>query len=126
MLCAGMIHGDLSEYNVLVDRDGPVIIDLPQVVAATGNNNARAMLQRDVSNITATLARFAPELSATRYAEEMWALFEQGLLLPDTTLTGVFVSDDSAADLAGTTLAIEDARDEAMRRQRGREEAGMA
>ena len=126
MLCAGVVHGDLSEYNVLVAADGPVIIDLPQVVSATGNNNARAMLQRDVSNITATLGRFAPELLTTRYAEEMWALFEQGLLRPDSVLTGVFVSDESLADVQGTTLAIEDARDEAMRRQRGREEANLA
>lgn len=126
MLCAGLIHGDLSEYNVLVAAEGPVIIDLPQVVSAAGNNNARAMLQRDVGNITATLGRFAPELLASRYAEEMWALFEQGLLQPDTSLTGVFASDESAADLEGTTLAIEEARDEAIRRQLGRDEANLA
>jgi RIO kinase 1 len=126
MLCAGMIHGDLSEYNVLVGADGPVIIDLPQVVSAAGNNNARAMLQRDVSNITATLGRFAPELMETRYAEEMWALYEQGLLRPDSVLTGVFVSDDSAADVENTLLAIEDARDEAVRRQQGRDAANAS
>ena len=126
MLCAGVIHGDLSEYNVLVAADGPVIIDLPQVVSATGNNNARTMLQRDVMNITATLGRFAPELLATRFAEEMWALFEQGLLRPDSVLTGGFVDDETSADVAATTLAIEDARDEALRRQRGREEANLA
>jgi RIO kinase 1 len=80
MLCAGLIHGDLSEYNVLVGPAGPVIIDLPQVVSAAGNNNARTMLRRDVNNITATLGRFAPELLATRHGEEMWALFEAGLL----------------------------------------------
>jgi RIO kinase 1 len=126
MLCAGVIHGDLSEYNVLVAADGPVIIDLPQVVSATGNNNARAMLQRDVGNITATLGRFAPELLATRFAEEMWALFEQGLLRPDSVLTGVFVSDESSADLESTALAIAEARDEAIRRQRGRDEANLS
>ncbi len=125
MLCAGVIHGDLSEYNVLVAADGPVIIDLPQAVSATGNNNARAMLQRDVGNITATLGRFAPELLSSLFAEEMWALFEQGVLRPDSVLTGVFVSDENAADLEATTLAIEEARDEAMRRQRGRDEASM-
>lgn len=126
MLCAGLVHGDLSEYNVLVAADGPVIIDLPQAVSASGNNNARAMLQRDVGNITSTLGRFAPELTASRFAEEMWALFEQGLLRPDSVLTGEFVADENAADVAATALAIEDARDEALRRQRGREQAKMA
>lgn len=126
MLCAGLVHGDLSEYNVLVAADGPVIIDLPQAVSASGNNNARAMLQRDVGNITSTLGRFAPELTASRFAEEMWALFEQGLLRPDSVLTGEFVADENAADVAATALAIEDARDEALRRQRGREQAEMA
>lgn len=125
MLCAGVIHGDLSEYNVLVGADGPVIIDLPQVVSAAGNNNARAMLQRDVRNITATLGRFAPDLLGSRFAEEMWALFEQGLLRPDTVLTGIFACEEGPADLESTTLAIEEARDEAIRRQRGRDEANL-
>ncbi len=120
MLCAGLVHGDLSEYNVLVGVDGPVIIDLPQVVSAAGNNNARAMLLRDVNNITATLGRFAPELLSTRYGEEMWARFEQGELLPDSVLTGNFIDDERSADLAGTLAAIEDAREEAQLRQAGR------
>lgn len=126
MLCAGLIHGDLSEYNVLVGPAGPVIIDLPQVVSAAGNNNARTMLRRDVDNITATLGRFAPELLATRYGEEMWALFEAGLLRPESRLTGEFVSDERAADVDGTLLAIDDAREEALRRLLGREEADRA
>jgi len=126
MLCAGLIHGDLSEYNVLVAPEGPVIIDLPQVVNAAGNNAARAMLQRDVNNITLTLARFAPELLSSHYAEEMWALFEKGELRPDSELTGVFVSSEKIADVASIELAIEDAREEAQRRQRGREEAKNA
>jgi len=126
MLCAGLIHGDLSEYNVLVAPEGPVIIDLPQVVNAAGNNAARAMLQRDVNNITATLARFAPDLLSSRYAEEMWALFEKGELRPDSALTGIFTANDKSADVAGIQLAIEDAREEALRRQRGREEANRA
>lgn len=125
MLCAGLIHGDLSEYNVLVGPDGPVIIDLPQVVSAAGNNNARMMLRRDVDNITATLGRFAPELLTTRHGEEMWALFEAGLLRPDSKLTGIFVRDESAVDVDGTLFDIEDAREEAIRRQLGRDEANL-
>ncbi len=123
MLCSGLIHGDLSEYNVLVSADGPVIIDFPQVINAAGNNAARAMLQRDVNNISATLARFVPELADTHYAEEMWALFEQGELRPDTELSGTFVVDETPADVDGIMAAIEDAREEAIIRQRGREEA---
>jgi RIO kinase 1 len=126
MLCAGLIHGDLSEYNVLVGPEGPVIIDLPQVVSAAGNNNARMMLMRDVNNISATLGRYAPELLATRFGEEMWALFEQGLLLPETRLTGTFVGDETAADVAGTLASIEDAREEALRRRLAREAAELS
>jgi RIO kinase 1 len=125
MLSVGIVHGDLSEYNVLVDADGPVIIDLPQVVSATGNNNARDMLLRDVNNITETLARSAPELRTSRYAEEMWALFEVGLLHADTALSGEFVEAEGSADVAGTLLDIEDALDEALRRQMGREDENV-
>ena len=123
MLCAGLVHGDLSEYNVLVGVEGPVIIDLPQVVSAAGNNSARAMLLRDVNNITATLGRFAPELLATRFGEEMWAHFERGELAPDSVLTGKFIDDERSADVAGTLAAIDDARDEAQLRQAGRDAA---
>jgi len=123
MLCTGLIHGDLSEYNILIGADGPVIIDLPQAVTASGNNNALAMLARDVNNITTSLARFAPELLDTDYANEMWALFAQGELKPDSALTGVFVKDESQADLDVVMLAIDDAREEAIRRQLGREQA---
>jgi RIO kinase 1 len=125
MLCAGLVHGDLSEYNVLVGANGPVIIDLPQVVSATGNNNARAMLLRDVHNITAALGRAAPELLPTRFGEEMWARFERGELEPDSVLTGAFVSDEREADLAGTLLAIDDAREVAMQRQAGRDAGNL-
>lgn len=90
MLCAGLVHGDLSEFNVLVDDYGPVIIDLPQAVNAAANNNAFSMLQRDVRNMTDYYAQFAPELESTLYAEEMWALFEAGELTPETELTGYF------------------------------------
>lgn len=123
MLCADLIHGDLSEYNVLVGPDGPIIIDLPQVVSASGNNNAREMLLRDVNNITASLGRYVPELLETHYGEEMWAKFELGELRPDSELTGLFAEDDGIADVEGTLLDIEDARDEAERRQFGRDAA---
>ncbi len=123
MLCLGMIHGDLSEYNVLIGADGPVIIDFPQVVSAAGNNAARTMLLRDVHNIRDSLARFAPELADTHYGEEMWALYQDGDLLPDSVLTGQFVFDESEADVDTVMMSIEDARQEAMIRQQGREEA---
>jgi RIO kinase 1 len=123
MLCSGLIHGDLSEFNVLVGAHGPVIIDLPQAVNAAGNNNAFAMLERDVTNITATLGRFAPELLTTQYAAEMWALFELGELKPETPLTGIFVKDETAADVEEVMVAIDEAREEAIRRQRARETA---
>ncbi len=123
MLCIGMIHGDLSEYNVLVAPFGPVIIDFPQVVSAAGNNAARTMLLRDVHNLRDSLGRFAPELLATHYGEEMWAIYEKGELQPDTVLTGKFVFDEHAADLDAVMMSIEDARQEAIIRQQGREEA---
>ena len=123
MLCVGLIHGDLSEYNVLVAPDGPVIIDFPQVVSAAGNNAARTMLLRDVNNLTASLGRFAPELLDSWYGEEMWALFEAGELHPDTPLSGRFTPDLRAVDLDSVRHAINDAREEALIRQQGREAA---
>jgi RIO kinase 1 len=117
MLSIGLIHGDLSEFNVLIGPDGPVIIDLPQAVNAAGNNGAFAMLQRDVNNLRETLGRFAPELLSTEYAREMWALFEQGELRPDAALTGVFAADQTAVDPDGVLLVIEDAREEAIQRE---------
>jgi RIO kinase 1 len=123
MLCVGLIHGDLSPYNVLVGPDGPVIIDLPQVVSASGNNAARTMLRRDVANITINLGRWAPELLDTWYGEEMWALYETGDLHPDSELTGLFVQDESVVDIDSVREAINDAREEALIRQQGREAA---
>jgi RIO kinase 1 len=117
MLCIGLIHGDLSEFNVLVTPDGPVIIDLPQAVNAAGNNAALSMLERDVNNLRTTLGRFAPELLATEFAREMWSLFEQGELRPDTELSGVFARDESAADPADVMRVIEDAREEELQRR---------
>ncbi len=126
MLCCGLIHGDLSQYNVLVGPDGPVVIDFPQVVSAAGNNAARRMLLRDVNNLTASLGRWAPELLDTWYGEEMWAVFEAGMLLPDTVLTGKFKHDERRANVDSVREAIEEARKEAMIRQQGREAAAEA
>jgi RIO kinase 1 len=121
MLGIGLIHGDLSEFNVLVGQDGPVIIDLPQVVNAAGNNGALAMLQRDVNNLRGTLGRFAPQLLITQYAREMWSLFEKGELHGNTELTGIFAHDQSSVDTDGVLQIVDDAREEAIRRQLGRE-----
>ena len=123
MLCAGLIHGDLSEFNVLLGPEGPVIIDLPQAVDAAGNNNAFRMLARDVENITAYCGRAAAELRSTHYAHEIWALYQSASLRPDSVLTGQFVFDETSADVDGVLAQIEDARREAEARQRGREEA---
>jgi RIO kinase 1 len=123
MLCCGLIHGDLSAYNVLVGPDGPVVIDFPQVVSAAGNNAARMMLLRDVNNLTAYLGRWAPDLLETWYGEEMWALFQAGELRPDTDLTGEFTPDETEVDLDSIRQSINDAREEALIRQQGREAA---
>jgi len=125
MLCCGLIHGDLSQYNVLVGPDGPIVIDFPQVVSAAGNNAARQMLLRDTNNLTASLGRWAPDLLDTWYGEEMWALFEAGNLLPETALTGKFVHDERTVDVGSVREAIENARQEALIRQQGREAAAM-
>jgi RIO kinase 1 len=120
MLCAGLIHGDLSEYNVLVGPLGPVIIDLPQAVRASGNNAAFALLARDVNNMRATFSRAAPELLSTEYAHEIWKLYEEGSLTPDTALTGLFVHDESEADVDAVLDQIDDAREQAEARELGR------
>jgi len=98
MLCAGLVHGDLSEFNVLVNQEGPVIIDLPQAVDAAANNNAQTMLERDVNNMTAYYGLFAPELLESHYAQEIWALYEDGELHAERQLTGQFELDTHTAD----------------------------
>ncbi|MHC6225850.1 PA4780 family RIO1-like protein kinase [Pseudomonas sp. X10] len=123
MLCAGLVHGDLSEFNVLLGPDGPVIIDLPQAVDAAANNHAFSMLERDVANMTGYFGRFAPELKDSRYAREMWSLYQAGELLPDTPLTGQFEDDDHAADVGGVLREIDAARIEDARRRAARAEA---
>jgi RIO kinase 1 len=123
MLCNGLIHGDLSEFNVLVDSSGPVIIDLPQAIDAASNNNAFRMLERDVNNMRDSFARAAPELAQTEYAHEIWALYENGELTPDAVLTGQYQHDTAAADVHAVLAQIDEARREAEARQRGREQA---
>ncbi len=123
MLCAGLVHGDLSEFNILVDEDGPVIIDLPQAVDAAANNNAEAMLERDVNKISSFYGQFAPELLNTRFAKEIWKLFEDGDLRPDTVLTGLFAENTQAADVGALMEVIESAIEEERERQERRAEA---
>lgn len=119
MLCIGLIHGDLSEYNILVDATGPVIIDLPQAVDAAANNNAAKMLQRDVDNLAAYFGRFAPALLSSQYGKEIWQLFEKGDLHPDVVLTGSYKASNKKADVQSVMREISDARKEAdFRRER--------
>lgn len=106
MLCIGIIHGDLSEFNVLVDGQGPVIIDLPQAVDASANNNAKWMFERDVNNMANYYGRYASELLETQYAKEMWALFQAGTLSPETELTGTYIESEVDADIDGLMAEI--------------------
>ena len=124
MLRAGVIHGDLSEFNILIGSDGPVIIDLPQAVDAAGNNHAPDMLARDVANLTAYFGRFAPELLGTDYGKEIWALYEHGELHPEVPLTGRFAHSTKPVDLDGVIREIDDARAEEEARQLRLLEAG--
>ena len=110
MLCAGVVHGDLSEFNILMAADGPVVIDLPQAVDAAGNNHAPRMLMRDVGNLAAFFGRFAPELAATQYGPEIWDLYAGGRLEPDTPLSGRYEARPGAVDLGAVMREIEDAR----------------
>jgi RIO kinase 1 len=116
MLRAGVVHGDLSEFNILLGANGPVIIDLPQAVDAAGNNHAPRMLLRDVENLRAFFGRFAPELLATDYGLEIWDLYQRGLLHDETELSGRFERASAPVDLAAVMREIEDARLEAAAR----------
>ena len=119
MLCAGVVHGDLSEFNILLAADGPVIIDLPQAVDAAGNNHAKRMLLRDVDNLRDFFGRFAPELLQTRYGPEIWDLYQRGLLHPETVLTGQFARMAGPVDVGHVMREIDDARaEEAARKLR--------
>jgi RIO kinase 1 len=117
MLSVGLVHGDLSEFNVLVDDYGPVIIDLPQAVDAAANNNAKAMLDRDVRNMDLYYAQYAPELANRRFSDEMWALFEAGDLTENTELTGNFADPEGKADVDSVIAEIKAVLEEEERRQ---------
>ena len=119
MLCAGIVHGDLSEFNILLAEDGPVIIDLPQAVDAAGNNHAQRMLLRDVANLRGFFGGFAPELLKTDFGPEIWDLYQRGVLTPETVLTGRFERKAGAVDVGGLMREIDDARaEDAARRLR--------
>ena len=119
MLGAGVVHGDLSEFNILLAADGPVIIDLPQAIDAAGNNHAQRMLLRDVDNLRDFFGRFAPDLLPTAYGPEIWDLYERGMLRPGVPLTGHFEQKTGIADVGGVLREIDDARaEESARRLR--------
>ncbi|MFS2036828.1 PA4780 family RIO1-like protein kinase [Polaromonas sp. CT11-55] len=123
MLCAGVVHGDLSEFNILLGvtdgQPGPVIIDLPQAVDAAGNNHAGRMLLRDVANLRGFFGCFAPELLQTDYGSEIWDLYQRGVLQPETVLTGRFAHKTGPVNLGAVMGEIDDARaEEAARRLR--------
>ncbi len=107
MLCAGVIHGDLSEYNILVGDGGPVIIDLPQAIDAAGNSNAAEMLERDVANLRTYFSAFAPSLKDTQFGKEIWAHYESGLLTPELPLSGQIVVDERLADVEAVLLQVD-------------------
>lgn len=117
MLCAGIVHGDLSEFNILLSENGPVIIDLPQAVDAAGNNHAMSMLERDVRNLADFFAQFAPELLNTEYGKEIWALYAHGALTPETVLTGRFKQDTKPVDLKSVVRVIDAVREDEAKKQ---------
>lgn len=125
MLCVGIVHGDLSEFNVLLDDFGPVIIDLPQAVNAAANNNAKAILERDIENMVNYFSQFDPYLKGSKFAQEIWKLYEDGGLKPDTILTGEFEENATKADVDSVMLEIQSAYEEEQRRLERLKEAAQ-
>lgn len=126
VLCAGIVHGDLSEFNILLSAHGPIIIDLPQAVDAAGNNHAMSMLERDVGNLADFFGQFAPELINTQYGKEIWALYAKGALTPETVLTGKFKQDDKPVDLKSVVRVIDAVREDEAKKQMRLAEAKAA
>lgn len=115
MLCAGLVHGDLSEFNVLMDNNGPVIIDLPQVVDAAANNHAKSMFERDINNMSRHYGQYAPELLSSKYAQEIWALYQEGNLTQESILSGKFIESNTRADIGSVLAEIHVASEEHQR-----------
>lgn len=122
MLCAGVVHGDLSDFNVLLAHDGPVIIDFPQAVDPAHNRNAERLLVRDVKNLSSFLGRYTKRLRGKRYGDEMWALYTAGQLTPETRLTGRAPKVTKKVDALSLLEEIEAIEAESRRR---REELGL-
>jgi RIO kinase 1 len=118
MLCSGLVHGDLSEYNILVDANGPVIIDLPQAVDASANNNAKMIFERDINNLRVFFGAYDPEILDTNYGAEIWDIYENGTLRPGVKLTGVFIESTEIVDVDEVLDEIEEAREEAEEKAR--------
>ena len=125
MLCAGVVHGDLSEYNVLLGNEGPVIIDLPQAVDAAGNAHASSMLERDIGNLARYFGRFAPELLDTEYGKEIWSFYKSGKLFAEIELTGRYERIEKAVDVGSVMREVDDALKEEAARQLYRREMGQ-
>ena len=133
MLCVGVVHGDLSEFNVLLGQYGPVVIDFPQAVDPAHNQNARKLLVRDLDNLQLLLTHSVPGSRRLPYGQELWALYTKDNLTPDTQLTGRYRPPKRKANTESVLYEVEVAERDARQRQeaqdpkkrgRGRREPG--